>query len=90
MKPGWDDHAFEVAKTMYHDGMSYGDIARVLSREGYTLTRNAVLGKLNRTGVANGSTMIKRNDGRPKQPKVPKAPMTIEFIKPSKPLPAMK
>lgn len=87
-KPGWDDEAIELAKAMYlNDGASHGNIARALGKLGYTLTRNAVLGKLYRLGISDGRTAVQRNDGAPKAPRVPKAPQSIEVIKPAKPLP---
>lgn len=85
MKPGWDDESFAVAKRMYlEDGASHGDISRALGRMGYTLSRNAVIGKMNRTGVADGRSVIQP---KPKAQRVPKPPQAIETIKASKPLP---
>jgi hypothetical protein len=84
---GWDDYSFEKAKTLYLDGVSMAQISQALVRDGYNISRSAVIGKMNRMGVADGRTIIKRADGLPKAPRVPKPPRVIEIAKPTKPLP---
>jgi len=79
---GWDQSAFEFAKEAYRKGDSAGVIATSLREAGYNLSRNAVLGKLFRAGIATGNTAHKKtkrtlprptafkhkNAGRPKAP----------------------
>lgn len=50
----WSDEAAETAKRLSAEGMSAGEIARIMSAEHPGITRNAVIGKLHRLGCAGG------------------------------------
>lgn len=75
MKSTWDDRSLELATNYYMDGLTYGQIKYELEKDGYYFTRNAVLGKLNRKGVADGRTSSSRSGGTAKSTAKPKPPI---------------
>jgi len=52
----WTDELTQKAATAYQAGMSASDVARMLVDEGYPVTRNAVIGRLSRTGMDDPTT----------------------------------
>lgn len=66
MRPGearvsWSDEAVETAKRLLAEGMSAGQIARIMSAEHPGITRNSVIGKLHRLGCAGGGQQPKKD-----------------------------
>ena len=64
----WSDERVEQLKTLWTEGLSASQIARALGG----VTRNAVIGKVHRLGLA-GRASPSRSD-RPRMPMAPKAP----------------
>src|SRR5262249_3699026 len=64
----WSDDRVEQLKTLWTEGLSASQIARALGG----VTRNAVIGKVHRLGLA-GRASPSRSD-RPRLPMAPKAP----------------
>ncbi len=66
---GWTDERTEQLKSLWTEGLSASQIARVLGG----VTRNAVIGKVHRLGLASRVTPV-RNSGSesPQAPVVPK------------------
>jgi GcrA cell cycle regulator len=70
MRPGearvsWSDEAVETAKRLSAGGMSAGQIARAMSAEHPGITRNSVIGKLHRVGLAGGGRRPNRDKRSP-------------------------
>lgn len=57
--PGWTDERIETLKAMYADGKSGGEIAKALE-----ITRNAVIGKLDRLGLFRNAEINMANRSR--------------------------
>ena len=64
----WSDDRVEQLKTLWTEGLSASQIARALGG----VTRNAVIGKVHRLGLA-GRASPSRSE-RPRLPMAPKAP----------------
>jgi len=82
-KKNWDDYSLDNAKALYNEGRSHGQIANALQKDGYTVTRSAVIGKLKRiehTKTQPSRVQRARTDVRsrpdikapPRQPSAPK------------------
>jgi len=72
---GWTDERVEQLKNLWTEGLSASQIARALGG----VTRNAVIGKVHRLGLAGRATPA-RSD-RPRMPSVPKV-MTRTYMPP--------
>src|SRR5947209_9290342 len=69
----WTSERIELLKRCLHAGLSCGQIAREIG-----VTRNAVIGKMNRLGLSRPEDAIirRRDAGRTAKPAHPKAPRT--------------
>ena len=80
----WTDERVERLQTLVNEGLSCGQIAKVL---GDWATRNSVIGKMARMRIANRSGMNPRN-GKPPVVKQPnRARSASVHTKPPRPLP---
>ena len=70
----WSDDRVEQLKTLWTEGLSASQIARALGG----VTRNAVIGKVHRLGLA-GRASPSRSD-RPRLPMAPKAPSVRSHV----------
>ncbi len=67
----WTDERIAALKQYWEEGRSASQIAEVL---GEGLSRNAVIGKAHRLGLASRPSPLKTADSKPSEPKAPKAP----------------
>jgi GcrA cell cycle regulator len=74
---GWTDERVDQLKSLWTEGLSASQIARVLGG----VTRNAVIGKVHRLGLA-GRAMPTRTD----RPRVPSAPRAMRVHVPEPPV----
>jgi GcrA cell cycle regulator len=77
MLMGWTDERVDQLKSLWTEGLSASQIARVLGG----VTRNAVIGKVHRLGLA-GRAMPTRSD----RPRVPSAPRAMRVHVPEPPV----
>lgn len=68
VKKGWDDEAFKTAKSMYKDGDSAGVIEIALRKNGYNLSRSAIIGKLFRSKIVGGAIPLRPTKRVVKEP----------------------
>src|SRR3954470_5061502 len=71
---GWTDERVEQLKSLWNDGLSASQIARVLG----SVTRNAVIGKVHRLGLAGRAGPARAERPRtalPRKPSVHAAPL---------------
>ncbi|HTK78816.1 MAG TPA: GcrA family cell cycle regulator [Rhizomicrobium sp.] len=66
----WTDERVDQLKSLWTEGLSASQIARVL---GEGITRNAVIGKVHRLGLA-GRAVVSRSEHRPRLPSAPRMP----------------
>jgi len=71
---GWTDERVELLKKLWQDGLSASQIAKQLGG----VTRNAVIGKVHRLGLA-GRASPSRSE-RPRMPMAPKAPSVRSHV----------
>jgi len=74
---GWTEERVEQLKTLWTEGLSASQIARVLGG----VTRNAVIGKVHRLGLA-GRASPSRSE-RPRMPSAPKVQMRTAHAPPA-------
>lgn len=68
-KTGWDTPTTEALASMWREGLSLTEISCRLSRQhGRTVTRNAIMGKIDRLGLS------RQNRQAPAEPKIPGKP----------------
>lgn len=68
----WSDEVIAEATRLWHMGQSCSQISEALRRKGVSVSRNAVIGKMNRLGVSKGTrqTPAPPSGRRPAAPKV--------------------
>jgi GcrA cell cycle regulator len=66
----WTDERIALLKQYWEEGRSASQIAEVL---GEGLSRNAVIGKAHRLGLASRPSPLKTGEGRSAEPKAPRA-----------------
>ena len=71
---GWTDERVEQLKQLWTEGLSASQIARVLGG----LTRNAVIGKVHRLGLAGRASPSR--EIRPRLPAVPRMPKRLAAL----------
>src|ERR1700743_809405 len=71
----WTDDRVEQLKNLWTEGLSASQIARALGG----VTRNAVIGKVHRLGLA-GRASPSRSSERPRLPMAPKMPRTRTHV----------
>src|SRR5437899_1237256 len=74
----WTDERVDQLKTLWTEGLSASQIARVL---GEGITRNAVIGKVHRLGLAGRAT-----PSRADRPRLPSAPRLYRAREPEPPV----
>ena len=75
---GWTDERVDQLKTLWTEGLSASQIARVLGG----VTRNAVIGKVHRLGLAGRATPSRSE--RPRMPSTPKVSMRVHQPEPQR------
>lgn len=82
----WTDEQVEELKRLWDDGLSTGEIGKILG-----MSKNAVVGKAHRLGLVSRPSPIRRGEGEKPEPEVKtkpaekkKAPPAAEKKKPAK------
>ena len=88
-RPKWDDAAHDLAIKYFQEGHSFGIITQNLYRDGYTFSRNAVIGHLHRAGYRTTAGIHPSTGKLPPKPKaISKPRMAAKSLpKPPQPLP---
>lgn len=84
MSQGWTDERVEVLKKLWVEGLSAAQIANRLGG----VTRNAVIGKVHRLGLAGRNAPSQPTRRMPSQPAARAATVTVARIAPARPQPA--
>ena len=81
----WTDERIAALKQYWEEGRSASQIAEVL---GEGLSRNAVIGKAHRLGLASRPSPLKTGESKTSEPKAPKAPKAEPKAAAPRPAPA--
>lgn len=82
--PGWSHERVELLKKLWADGLSASQIALRIGE----VTRNAVIGKVHRLGLAGRATTSRVRTARPRSPATIFVPVSKPSARPYKALPA--